>query len=69
MDRAFAGLASLPGGLVAAAEMCASTPADELGLRGRGRLMSGAEADLVVLDRELNVRQTWVGGAIVFNNL
>jgi N-acetylglucosamine-6-phosphate deacetylase len=35
-----------------AARRCATLPADYLGLEDRGRLVPGAVADVVVLDRE-----------------
>jgi N-acetylglucosamine-6-phosphate deacetylase len=63
MDQAFRMLvldAGLP--LESAARMCATTPADQLGLPSQGRLAVGALADLVVLDVGLRVTQTWVGG-------
>jgi N-acetylglucosamine-6-phosphate deacetylase len=70
MDRAFACLVGQAGaGLVDGARMCSTTPARELGLQGHGVLASGAVADLVVLDANLNVRQTWIGGEPVFDEL
>ena len=68
MDRAFAQLVSQMGfSLVDAAWMCATTPARELGLQGAGVLVPGALADLVVLDRNLNVVQTYIAGSPVFS--
>jgi N-acetylglucosamine-6-phosphate deacetylase len=67
MDRAFRFLARtlrLP--LVAAARMCATTPADALKLGRQGRIAAGMLADLVVLGDDLEVRETWVGGERVF---
>jgi N-acetylglucosamine-6-phosphate deacetylase len=70
MDRAFACLVGQTGaGLVDGARMCSTTPASELGLKGHGVLAAGAIADLVVLDPNLNVRQTWIGGEMVFDDL
>ncbi len=70
MDRAFACLVGPAGaGLVDGARMCSTTPASELGLQGHGVLAAGAVADLVVLDANLNVRQTWIGGEPVFDEL
>jgi N-acetylglucosamine-6-phosphate deacetylase len=67
MDRAFRFLAQTLGlPLVAAARMCATTPAEALGLRRQGRIAPGMLADLVVLDGDLRVRETWVGGERVF---
>jgi N-acetylglucosamine-6-phosphate deacetylase len=48
--------------LVDAAHLCATTPANDLRLPAHGRIKPGAIADLVVLDRELNVEATYVGG-------
>jgi N-acetylglucosamine-6-phosphate deacetylase len=67
MDRAFAGLVTKCGlDLVQAAEMCATTPARELGLVGHGVIAPGAIADLTVLDSRLQVAQTWIGGERVW---
>jgi N-acetylglucosamine-6-phosphate deacetylase len=68
LDRAFAALASTVGvSLVDAAAMCATSPARELGLQGLGVIAPGSKADLVVLDASFRVRQTWVGGVMVFS--
>ena len=67
MDRAFARLTSEIGlSLSDAATVCATTPARALGLQGFGVIAAGAIADLVVLDRDLRVVQTWVSGMLVF---
>lgn len=63
MDRAFRTLVQLAGlSLYQAARLCATTPATELALGDRGRLEAGLRADIVVLDRELEVVETWIGG-------
>jgi N-acetylglucosamine-6-phosphate deacetylase len=49
--------------------MCSTTPARELGLDGHGVLAAGAIADFAVLDASLRVRQTWIGGQLVFDAL
>jgi N-acetylglucosamine-6-phosphate deacetylase len=68
MDRAFAKLVTLMGcSLVDAAIMCATTPARALGLQGLGVIAPGTTADLVVLDRDLNVVQTYIGGTLVWH--
>lgn len=70
MDRAFACLVGQAGaGLVEAARMCSTTPARELGLDGHGVLTAGAIADFTVLDANLRVRQTWLGGQLIFDAL
>ena len=62
MDRAFATLVSMGFSLIEAAQMCATTPARELGLHGQGAITPGAVADLVLLDGGLNVVETYVAG-------
>jgi len=67
MDRAFARLTSEVGiSLSEAATVCATTPARALGLQGFGVIAPGAIADLVVLDRDLRVIQTWVAGTLAY---
>jgi N-acetylglucosamine-6-phosphate deacetylase len=67
MDQAFRNLVHLLGrSVVDAALMCATTPARALGLGRQGRLEAGMLADFVVLDRDLAVRETWIGGEPVF---
>ena len=68
MDRAFqtlVGRIGLP--LVDAVALCSTTPARELGLVGHGVLAVGAVADLVVLDAQFNVVQTYIGGQLVYS--
>jgi N-acetylglucosamine-6-phosphate deacetylase len=69
MDGAFRTLVG-PVGLdvVAAARLCATTPALALGRADLGRLEVGAAADLVVLDPAWQVAQTWIAGAPVWNS-
>jgi N-acetylglucosamine-6-phosphate deacetylase len=67
MDRAFQTLVRGVGlTLVDAAVMCATTPARELGLVGHGVIAHDAVADLTVLDADLRVVQTYVGGRLVY---
>ncbi len=67
MDRAFQMLIGQVGlGLVDAATICATTPARELGLVGHGVLAPEAVADLVVLDANFSVVQTYVAGQLVY---
>jgi N-acetylglucosamine-6-phosphate deacetylase len=63
MAGAFATLVTQCGLTIAdAAELCATTPARELSLHGHGVIAAGAMADFVVLDPQLSVRATWIGG-------
>jgi N-acetylglucosamine-6-phosphate deacetylase len=68
MSQAFANLVQVVGvPLHEAATVCSTTPARELRLHGFGVISPGAAADMVVLDRELRVRQTYVGGNLLFD--
>jgi N-acetylglucosamine-6-phosphate deacetylase len=55
-------------GIVDAA-ICASTPARAMGLQGLGTIATGAVADLVVLDRALNVVNTFITGKLVHSRV
>jgi N-acetylglucosamine-6-phosphate deacetylase len=68
MDRAFQTLVGRVGiSLVDAATICATTAARELGLVGHGLLAPDAVADLVVLDANFLVVQTYLGGHLVYS--
>ena len=67
MDRAFRNVVTtLRQSVVAAALMCSTTPARQLGRTDLGRIGEGAWADLVVLDRDFRVVRTFVAGAEVW---
>lgn len=69
MDAVFRRLVITLGvSLVDAVHLTATTPAVAAGRPELGRLAVGHPADLVVLDRDLRVRQTWVGGHCVWNS-
>jgi N-acetylglucosamine-6-phosphate deacetylase len=60
-------MAALPGmNITRAVGMASTVPARVLRERGLGRVRVGACADLVVLDRDLRVRLTMVGGVVKF---
>ena len=63
MDRAFGMLVRTARmTLVDAATMCSTTPARALGLDALGVVQAGGQADLTILDADLQVRYTFVGG-------
>jgi N-acetylglucosamine-6-phosphate deacetylase len=67
MHRAFALLVEKVGmSLPDAAVVCSTTPARELGLQGLGVIAPGAIADVVVLDRNFTVRQTYIAGRLAY---
>jgi len=67
MDRAFHMLVGRVGlSLVDAVTACATTPARELGLVGHGVLAEDAIADLVVLDPNFTVVQTYIAGNLAY---
>ncbi|MEY2550858.1 MAG: N-acetylglucosamine-6-phosphate deacetylase [Verrucomicrobiota bacterium] len=48
--------------------MATANPARALGLTSKGKLKAGADADLVILSRELEVRRTMIAGERVFKS-
>jgi N-acetylglucosamine-6-phosphate deacetylase len=63
MDRALRNLVDVVGlPLDDAARRVSTYPADFLGLAERGRLVEGAWADVVVLDRDLHVQEVFIEG-------
>ncbi|MEZ5286160.1 MAG: amidohydrolase family protein [Vicinamibacterales bacterium] len=63
MNRVFRMLVSDAGvPIETAARVCATSPAGQLGLAGRGRLEPGADADFVVMSSTLDVVRTWIAG-------
>jgi len=69
MDRVFANLVEMVGVTPQeAAMMTATVQARTLGLQDRGRIAEGLLADLVVLDKDWCVRQTLIGGGLVYAN-
>jgi N-acetylglucosamine-6-phosphate deacetylase len=69
MDAAVRNMIAFTGcSLAEAVTMASTTPARLLGLARKGRIAAGCDADLVVLDEQLRVRQTWVGGRLVYES-
>jgi N-acetylglucosamine-6-phosphate deacetylase len=67
MDQLVRRMARLPRiSLKQAVTMATASPAAVLGDGRLGRLRAGAHADLVILDKEMRVRLTMVGGRVVF---
>ncbi len=67
MDRVFANLVTMVGVTpLEAAMMTSMVQARTLGLADRGRIAQGLLADLTVLDDQWRVRQTLIGGAVVY---
>ena len=48
--------------------MATANPARSLGLNAKGKLKPGADADLIILSRELELRRTLIAGERVFKN-
>ena len=68
MDRVFQTLVNRVGiSLVDAATICATTAARQFGLVGLGVLAPDALADLVVLDANFLVVQTYLGGQLIYS--
>jgi N-acetylglucosamine-6-phosphate deacetylase len=66
MDAALRNLVDTVGLTLQDASRRVSTfAADHLGLQDRGRLAPGAWADLAIVDRDLQVQQVWVEGALI----
>lgn len=67
MDRAFRNIVERFGrSVVDAAHMCSTVPARQLGLAEAGRLVEGAFADIVVLDRNFGIVATLIGGDVAW---
>lgn len=62
MDQSLRNLVSLGLDIADASRRISTYPADYLGLQERGRLASGCSADIVVLDRDLNLKAVFVEG-------
>lgn len=64
MDRAVATLVAAGMDLGAAVQAATGTPAAVVGAHAKGQFRTGADADLVVLDRDLRAVSTVIGGLV-----
>jgi N-acetylglucosamine-6-phosphate deacetylase len=46
-----------------------ATPAEFLGLANKGKIVPESDADLVLVDSELNIKATIVGGVVLYNTI
>jgi N-acetylglucosamine-6-phosphate deacetylase len=70
MDQALRNAVSwLDISLPEAIAMVSNNPAKVIGVDNcKGKLQVGYDADLVILDQDLNIMQTWIGGEIVYQS-
>lgn len=69
MDRAVANLLAWTGStLEQALDSASLVPARTIGVTDRGRLAPGFRGDIVVLDRDLHVVETIIGGEVVYRS-
>jgi N-acetylglucosamine-6-phosphate deacetylase len=70
LDQGLRNIIEVTGATLADASKAVSArPADVLRMEDRGRLLRGAVGDVVLLDDELRVVTTIIGGSIVYNEL
>ena len=56
--------------LVDAIKMMTETPAKIIGIdRDKGKISIGMDADLVLFDKNINIKMTIVNGSVVYNDL
>jgi N-acetylglucosamine-6-phosphate deacetylase len=65
LDQALRNLVNLGLDIADASARVSTHAADYLGLEDRGRLKSGAWADIVVLDRDLNLKAVYIEGELL----
>ncbi len=65
MDGAFRMLVGLGYALPEASRLCATTAAGAIGVADTGAIAVGKRADLVVMSRDLRVKQTYIGGRLI----
>jgi N-acetylglucosamine-6-phosphate deacetylase len=67
LDQAVRNMVNLAGvALADALWMATATPADTLQLKHKGRLHPGSDADVVILDSNLQVKRTLIEGQVVY---
>ncbi|MCE5250355.1 amidohydrolase family protein [bacterium] len=53
--------------IATASRVCSKTPAELMGLN-KGEIAEGRDGDIIILDRQLELRYTIVGGVVVYKN-
>jgi N-acetylglucosamine-6-phosphate deacetylase len=69
LDEAIANAVALGVDLSAAVDAASRLPADLIGRRDLGRILPGAQADLVWLGDDLLTRATWIGGKLAYGGV
>ena len=64
--RTMINIAQIP--LEDALYMASKTPAEILGLKGKGDILPGYDADIIIFDEEINIKKTIIGGKVVFSD-
>ena len=49
--------------------MATDTPARAIGLKNRGRISEGYYADIVILDKDLNIKATYINDNLIYRSL
>lgn len=64
--RTMINLAEIP--LEDAVWMASKTPANILGLKGKGDILPGYDADIIIFDNDINIEKTIINGKVVYSN-
>lgn len=71
MDRAISNMMAFTGlPLESIIPMATSTPAEAMGIADRkGRIAPGFDADVVIMDKDLKIERTFVGGKLIYTRI
>ncbi len=71
MDRAISNMMAFTGlPLESVLPMATSTPAEAMGIADwKGRIAPGFDADLVIMDKDLKIERTFVGGKLIYTRI